>query len=91
MATSDDDRDRRRIMEIAAERAHDFYACHGFKRVVYLGDGPWDLQTSRSLGYAFVGIGPRIQAFKDTEAVHWHPDYLEIEAVLASVVAALKP
>lgn len=91
LATSDDDRDRKRIMEIAAGRARDFYACPGFERVVYLGDGPWDLQASRSLGYGFVGIGPRIQALKDPEAGRWHQDYLEIEAVLASVAAALKP
>ena len=91
MATSDDDRNRRRIMEIAAQRARDFYAFHGFERVVYLGDGPWDLQASRLLGYAFVGIGPRVEALKDSEAGLWHPDYLEIEAVLGSIAAALKP
>jgi phosphoglycolate phosphatase-like HAD superfamily hydrolase len=91
LATSDDDRDRKRIMEIAAERARDFYACPGFEQIVYLGDGPWDLQEARSLGYGFIGIGPRVQALKDTEASRWHPDFLEIEAVLASVAAALKP
>ena len=91
MATSDDNRDRKRIMEIAAGRAQDFYACPGFERVVYLGDGLWDLQTSRSLGYSFIGIGPRVQTLKDSEAFRWHPNFLEIEAVLASIVAALKP
>jgi len=91
MATSDDDRERKRIMEIAARRARDFYACPGFERVVYLGDGSWDLQTSRSLGYGFIGIGPRVQALKDSEAFRWHQDFLEIEEVLASVAVALKP
>ena len=90
MANSDDDRNRKRIMEIAAERARDFYACPGFKRVVYLGDGPWDLQASRSLGFGFIGIGPRVQALKDSETFRWHQDYLEIEAVLESIAAALK-
>jgi phosphoglycolate phosphatase-like HAD superfamily hydrolase len=91
MATSDDDRDRKGIMEIAAGRARGFYSCTGFERVVYLGDGPWDLQASRSLGYGFVGIGSRVQAMKDIEAFHWHMDYIKIEAVLASIGAALKP
>jgi phosphoglycolate phosphatase-like HAD superfamily hydrolase len=91
MSTSDDDRDRKRIMEIAAGQARDFYACPGFERVVYLGDGPWDLQTSRSLGYGFIGIGPRVQDLKDSEAFRWHQDYLEIDGVLASIAAALKP
>ena len=91
LATSDDDRNRMRIMEISAEKARGFYACPTFERVVYLGDGLWDLQASRSLGYGFVGIGPRVQALRDAEAGRWHPDFMEIEAVLASVAAALKP
>jgi phosphoglycolate phosphatase-like HAD superfamily hydrolase len=91
LATSDDDRNRLRIMEIAAEKARDFYTCPAFERVVYLGDGPWDLQASRSLGYGFIGIGPRVQALEVSEAGYWHQDFLEIEAVLASVAAALKP
>lgn len=89
MATSDDDRDRQRIMEIAVERAREFYDSPGFERIVYLGDGPWDQLASRSLGYGFVGIGPRVQALRDLDAFRWHPDYKEIEAVIASVVAAL--
>jgi hypothetical protein len=90
MATSDDDRNRRRIMEIAAGRAREFYGCSIFEQVVYLGDGPWDLQASYSLGYAFIGIGPRVQLLKDQEIFRWHKDYLEIDAVLASIAAALK-
>ncbi len=90
MATSDDDRNRMRIMEISAEKARNFYACPAFDRTVYLGDGPWDLQASRSLGYGFVGIGPRVQVLMHPESGRWHPDFLEIEAVLASVAAALR-
>jgi phosphoglycolate phosphatase-like HAD superfamily hydrolase len=91
LASSDDDQNRQRIMEIAAERARIFYACPGFERVIYVGDGPWDLQEARLLGYGFIGIGPRVQALNDNQAVYWHPDFLEIEAVLASIAAAMKP
>jgi phosphoglycolate phosphatase-like HAD superfamily hydrolase len=90
LATSDDDRDRRRIMEIAVQRAQDFYACPKFEHIVYLGDGPWDLQAALSLGYAFVGIGTRLQALKDAGANRLHRDYLDLEAVFASVAAALR-
>jgi phosphoglycolate phosphatase-like HAD superfamily hydrolase len=92
MASSDDDCDRKRIMEIGIQRARDHYACSGFERVVYLGDGPWDLHFSRLLGYAFIGIGERVKALTQSapECGHWHPDYLDIEAVLASVSAVLK-
>jgi phosphoglycolate phosphatase-like HAD superfamily hydrolase len=90
MGTSDDDLDRRRIMEIAAARAMDFYACSAFERVVYLGDGPWDLHFSRLLGYAFIGFGQRVQGLLSPQAGYWHPDFLDIEAVFASITAALK-
>jgi phosphoglycolate phosphatase-like HAD superfamily hydrolase len=90
MATSDDNRNRQRIMEIAVERAEDFYGCNRFDRVVYLGDGPWDLQTSRTLGYRFIGIGPRVQALKDLESFPWHRDFLDVDAVLASISTALE-
>ena len=91
MATSDDDRNRTRIMQIAARKARNFYTCPEFERVVYVGDGAWDLQEARSLGYGFIGIGPRVKALKDSQAIRWHSDYLENKAVLASVEAALKP
>jgi phosphoglycolate phosphatase-like HAD superfamily hydrolase len=90
IATSDDDRNRRRIMEIAAERARVYYGYSSFGRVVYMGDGPWDLQASRSLGYTFIGIGPRVQTLKDKENFRWHQNYLEVEAVFESIAAALK-
>jgi phosphoglycolate phosphatase-like HAD superfamily hydrolase len=90
MATSDDDRNRQRIMKIATERALEFYGCPTFERVVYLGDGPWDLQASRTLGYRFIGIGPRVQDLKDSEGFKWHPNFLEIEAVVASIIEAMK-
>jgi len=91
LATSDDDRNRTRIMQIAVERAREFYACPGFERVVYLGDGPWDLQEANRLGYGFIGIGPRIEALMDNKVGNWHPDFVEIEAVLASIAATLRP
>ena len=90
MATSDDDRKRTRIMQLAAEKAQDFYACAGFERVVYLGDGHWDLQEAHALGYGFIGIGARIKPLIDSVNGKWHPDYRDVEAVLASVADVLK-
>jgi phosphoglycolate phosphatase-like HAD superfamily hydrolase len=77
-------------MQIACEKALDFYACSRFEKVVYLGDGPWDLQASHALGYGFIGIGSRIQSEKDAEEFFWHQDFLEVDAVLASLAALLK-
>jgi phosphoglycolate phosphatase-like HAD superfamily hydrolase len=90
MATSDDDGNRKRILQIAVEKAQAFYTCPGFERVVYLGDGPWDLQEAQALGDRFIGIGPRLQALQGTQNFPWHRDYMEIKAVLASIAATLK-
>ncbi len=91
MATSDDDRKRARIMQRANEKARDFYGCSTFERVVYLGDGLWDMQEAHSQGYGFIGIGPRMESLIDNVTGSWHLDFLDVEAVLASVSAALKP
>ncbi len=90
MATSDDDRDRQRIMEIALQRAGEQYACPGFERIVYIGDGLWDLQASRALGFAFIGVGSRLQVLKDAGVGRLHADYRQLEAVFASITAALE-
>ena len=89
MATSDDDQDRQRIMEISEKRAKDFHDPSGFKRVVYVGDGAWDVQAAHTLGYGFVGIGPRLQAIAEQEGFRWHKDFTDVEEVLASIRAAL--
>ena len=91
MATSDEDSNRTRIMQIAIKKAQDFYACPGFEQVVYLGDGPWDMQEAHALGYRFIGIGPRVQALKNTMTGCWHLDFVDIEAVLSSIAVAVKP
>lgn len=90
LATSDDHKDRKSILEIGVERARNYYACPGFEEVVYVGDGPWDMQASRALGYGFIGIGPRLEALKDMESMVWHQDYLDIEAVFTSISSSLK-
>jgi phosphoglycolate phosphatase-like HAD superfamily hydrolase len=91
LATSDDDRNRLKIMELAARRGREYYGCKDFERTIYLGDGPWDLQASRSLGFDFIGIGPRVQVLMDAKESHWHPDYQDIEAVFTSITSILKP
>jgi phosphoglycolate phosphatase-like HAD superfamily hydrolase len=91
LASSDDDRNRKRIMQIAADKAGNFYACPRFERIVYLGDGPWDLQASRSLGYGFIGIGPRVQGLKELQGGRWPAVFTVIVAVMVSIQAALKP
>jgi phosphoglycolate phosphatase-like HAD superfamily hydrolase len=90
LATSDNERIRARIMQTAAQKAREFYGCARFERIVYVGDGPWDLKEARALGYGFIGIGPRISPLKGEHGYPWHTDFKETEAVLASVESALR-
>ena len=89
LATSDDDRNRIRIMEIAAERARDFYDCSRFMHVIYVGDGLWDLHASRDLGYSFIGIGSQIQPFIEKDDFVWFQDFRESEAILSTITRLL--
>lgn len=52
IATSDDARDRQEIMRIALSQLGD-----SFSSVTYYGDGPWDRDASRQLGWNFVAVG----------------------------------
>lgn len=52
LATSDDSHQRTKIMRVALARLGD-----GFDSVTYYGDGPWDRDAARELGWAFVPVG----------------------------------
>ena len=55
LASSDDAHDRAEIMQIALARLG-----KGFESVTYYGDGPWDRDASRRLGWNFVAVGPAL-------------------------------
>lgn len=71
-ASSSDARARAEIMQLAAQRA-----LRGAtrSRATYFGDGPWDQQASRELGYDFVAIGRGVghpvafDDFSDSDAI----------------------
>lgn len=54
LATADDALAREDIIRLAYQRAGATTHPH----VVYVGDGPWDLEAARSLGFAVVGVAP---------------------------------
>ena len=55
-AFSDDDPTREDICRASQQRAETFYG-RTFSRIIYVGDGVWDVRASRQLGYGFIGIG----------------------------------
>ncbi len=61
-AFADSAEDRGEILRLAVARATQRYATRGFGKVVYMGDGPWDVHTARRLQIAFVGVASRQRA-----------------------------
>ena len=55
-AFSDDDPTREGICRVSRQRAVAHYG-QDFSRVIYVGDGAWDVRTSGRLGYGFIGVG----------------------------------
>lgn len=91
-AYSDDELAREDICRLARRRVEERRGCI-FERVVYVGDGVWDVQAARALGYGFVGIGRGAAAVKLREAgaVEVQPDFLDAEAFLAAVERVATP
>ena len=85
-AFSDDDVSREGICRAAHRRAEARYGCE-LRTVVYVGDGGWDVRTSRQLGYGFIGVGHEGGAAKlrtegAAEVLH---DFQEMAAFFAAV------
>ena len=56
-AFADDSPDRSRILDLAIQRAQAHYGLGGFRKVVYVGDGVWDLAAARQQAISFLGVG----------------------------------
>lgn len=89
-AFSDDDQSRAGIVETAIARARRIYETEEFDSIVYVGDAPWDVVTSRKLGIAFIGVakGRRAEALREEGAVWVIPDFSDYDAFLACLGAA---
>jgi len=77
LATSSDAMSREAIMLLSEERAGMAANREGFRSVVFVGDGIWDVRSARNLGYGFIGIGTGDQAdrLRNEGALHVVPDY----------------
>lgn len=56
LASSDDSMARERIIQTAVQRAAQTYSAQAFEKVVYVGDGVWDVRAARALNISFVGV-----------------------------------
>ncbi len=91
-AFADDHEERSGIIEIASARAAEALGAR-FERMVYVGDGIWDLVTTRDMGMPFVGIaaGSRGDGLVSNGAHHVLGDYSDTAAFLAAISAARPP
>ncbi|MBW8192837.1 HAD hydrolase-like protein [Neiella marina] len=79
MATASDALTRQDIMRTAEERAAQCYGINQFDSVIYIGDGTWDVRSSRELGWHFVGVGADIDNLRSLGVYHTLRDYSEPE------------
>jgi phosphoglycolate phosphatase-like HAD superfamily hydrolase len=79
MTSSNDALSREAIMKLSEESAKRAYNVHSFDSVVYVGDGIWDVQSARSVGYHFIGIGidDGASRLRDEGAIHIIPDFTD--------------
>ncbi len=81
------------IMVAALARAAAHHRCTRFERIVYVGDGPWDVRACRELGWPFVGVGQGEQARRlcSLGATQVIPHYLEFGDFLSTLGQAASP
>ncbi len=85
-AFSDDDVSREGICRTAHRRAEERYG-RILPTTVYVGDGAWDVRTSRQLGYGFIGIGREVGAarLRVEGATGVFTDFRDTDAFFAAV------
>jgi len=69
LSSSDDHEDRVQIMQHCLSQLEG-----SFDTITYIGDAEWDIEASQTLGWNFIGVGPRM---KDKCKV-WVEDFREI-------------
>lgn len=55
---------RTEIMQTALARAKRHHGCDAFERIVYVGDGAWDVRACRELGWPLIGVGEGAHALR---------------------------
>jgi phosphoglycolate phosphatase-like HAD superfamily hydrolase len=91
VATSDDARARADIMRIALERTG--LNAANCERVVYVGDGSWDVRAAAALGWPLVGIGTgeRAERLRRHGASTVLDNFLDVGAFLRALDTAGVP
>lgn len=80
-------------MRTALARAATHYGCREFERIVYVGDGAWDVRACHELGWPLVAIGrePAARRLLALGASHVLADFRRFAEVRDAVENALPP
>ncbi|MBD2437221.1 DUF952 domain-containing protein [Nostoc sp. FACHB-110] len=65
VASSDDGVSRQDIVNTAIIKAQNTYKVEDFQKIVFVGDGIWDVKTANNLNIAFIGIAENQQATQE--------------------------
>jgi phosphoglycolate phosphatase-like HAD superfamily hydrolase len=92
LATSDDSICRKQIMSVATSRAVERNRMEEFDRLVYVGDGVWDLRASQELGIRFIAIanGERAEILRMQGAKFVLPDFEDYDRFLALLTSSTR-
>jgi phosphoglycolate phosphatase-like HAD superfamily hydrolase len=92
MACADDAESREEIVRLAWQRAEAETATR-FRRVVSVGDAPWDVRTAQSLGLPFVGVGTGVaeERLRAAGATTILPHLSDASAVVKALSSASPP
>ena len=92
-ACADDLLTREEILTAARDAATARWSPDGFARVVYVGDGLWDVRACARLGLPFIGIGSgaRETALRAAGASHVLPDLADYSRLLRGLAEAAVP
>jgi phosphoglycolate phosphatase-like HAD superfamily hydrolase len=91
-ANADDAVDRADILRTAIGRAGPHYEQDTFEKVVYVGDGVWDVRAAKALGIGFLGLATDSKAGRLVEAGASCvlPDFLDPAHVVECLEAAVR-
>jgi len=85
VASSEDGESRVDIMTASAGMALRSTNSTSFERVIYFGDGLWDLKAAAELGYQFIGIGQRLAPLRAAGAADLYRDYGDRDGLARSL------
>ncbi|MDB6093884.1 MAG: Haloacid dehalogenase domain protein hydrolase [Verrucomicrobia bacterium] len=84
---------RTEIMRTSLARAASHHGRERFERIVYIGDGAWDVRACREIGWPLIGVGRDAHAhrLRTLGTSHVIPDFTELDAFIAALDQARVP